>query len=141
MNRELCTCGRTVYGLGSLCPVCLDARRQDRAARPRKFPVIERTNETRRPAHLAWIRTLPCVVPGCTGTSEAAHVRLVDTGGGMGLKPPDWWTVPACGGPSGHHAEQHRIGHKAFDAKYGLDSRAIAEQLAATSPYLTKEDA
>lgn len=140
MNREICACGRTVYGLGSTCPVCLSTRRRERAARPRKFPLIDRANEDRRPAHLAWIRTQPCSVPGCREPSEAAHVRMVDTGGGMGLKPDDKWTIPLCG-PFGHHAEQHQIGHRAFDAKYFIDSHALAQRLAAESPYLTKENA
>ena len=33
------------------------------------------------------------------------------------------------------HGEQHRIGHHAFDAKYGIDMLAIAEKLAKLSPF------
>ena len=51
----------------------------------------------------------------------------------MGLKPPDRYTAPAC---YQHHYEQHQIGHRAFDAKYAIDMRAIADQLAKLSPYL-----
>jgi hypothetical protein len=140
MNRETCQCGRTYYGLGSMCPICLAARRQERAERPSKLPpLIARVNEKLHPAHLAWIRTLPCSVLGCNGKSEAAHVRMVDTGGGMNLKPADWWTVPLC---HHHHInELHRTSHAEFDAKYGLNLHALAEHLAATSPYLAKENA
>jgi len=55
----------------------------------------------------------------------------MNTGGGMGLKPPDKFTAPLC---ADHHREQHQIGHRAFDAKYGLDLRALAEELSAMSP-------
>lgn len=51
----------------------------------------------------------------------------------MGMKPPDRWTVPLC---NVHHTEQHRIGHPAFDAKYDLSLREIAERLAALSPHI-----
>lgn len=51
----------------------------------------------------------------------------------MGLKPPDRYTAPCC---AQHHMEQHAIGHRAFDAKYRIDMRAIAEKLAELSPYL-----
>lgn len=139
MSRKICVCGRAAIGLSPLCPKCLDARRRERAARPVRYPVLERIDESRRPAHLAWIRTLPCAVPGCRAASEAAHVRMVDTGGGMGLKPADWWTVPLC---HHHHIEDlHRTSHVAFDAKHGTDLHALAQDLAARSPYLTQEEA
>jgi hypothetical protein len=59
---------------------------------------------------------------------------MAGTGGGMGMKPADRWSVPLCGGT--HHPEQHLIGHEAFDAKHGVDLRAIAVELAGQSPYL-----
>lgn len=62
----------------------------------------------------------------------------MNTGGGMGLKPDDRWTFPLC---RVHHLEQHQVGHDAFDARYAIDSRARAEDLAARSPYLEKADA
>jgi hypothetical protein len=51
----------------------------------------------------------------------------------MGLKPPDRFSAPLCWW---HHDEQHRIGHRAFDAKYGIDMFDIAEELAKLSPFL-----
>lgn len=87
----------------------------------------------RSPAHLAWIRSLPCAIAGCSGRAEAAHVRQA-SGGGMGLKPGDEWTVPLCGVL--HHPEQHRLGHRRFDEKHAISLRGLAETLAARSPAL-----
>lgn len=75
-----------------------------------------------------------CIVPDCRcrDGSVAAHVR-VNTDSGMGTKPSDEWTVPLC---DGHHKEQHQIGHRAFDEKYGIDMRETAKDLASLSPVL-----
>jgi hypothetical protein len=136
MKRKLCDCGRSIYGIGSRCMVCAQERLEERALRPAKFPRIELPDDGRYPAHLAWIRSLPCAVPTCRAKSQAAHVRW-NTGGGMQLKPADWWTVPLC---HHHHIiELHNMSHPEFDAKYGIDLRALAERLAAESPYLPKE--
>lgn len=59
---------------------------------------------------LRYIRSLPCLICNRPPPSEAAHVRM-GLAGGMGLKPPDMWTVPLC---HDHHAEQHRIGEPPF---------------------------
>lgn len=56
-----------------------------------------------------------------------------NTGAGTSLKPADRWCVSLC---AAHHMEQHRIGHKKFDALYGVSLRALAETLAARSPFL-----
>lgn len=55
------------------------------------------------------------------------------TGGGMGMKPPDEWTIPAC---VGHHSEIHNFGNATFELRHGLDLRALAKKLAAESPYI-----
>jgi hypothetical protein len=89
----------------------------------------------RFPAHLAWIRSLPCTIAGCNGHAEAAHVRQA-SGGGMGLKPDDRFALPLC---HRHHAYQHRVGHAAFDREYGIESRAIALQLAARGGVLLRK--
>jgi len=62
---------------------------------------------------------------------ECAHVRT-GTGGGTGLKPSDRWTISLC---HLHHAEQHRIGEAAFQARHGIDLLALAELFAARSPH------
>ena len=138
MTARICTCGRTIRGMGKRCVVCQIARRAGRADAPVKFPRRGvRAQDDRNPEHLAWIRTLPCVVRGCLGKSQAAHVRMEGTGGGVGLKPGDEWTVPLC---VSHHAEQHQIGHAAFDRIHNLDLRGLAEYLAAQSPCLNPKE-
>lgn len=59
--------------------------------------------------HLRFIRNLPCLVCGAYG-SEACHIRY-GTGGGMGLKPHDKFTVPLC---HDHHMLQHSVGEVSF---------------------------
>ena len=84
------------------------------------------------PAHRAWIRRHHCCVAGCLAiTIECAHVRS-GTDGGVGLKPSDRWTVSLC---SAHHAEQHRIGERRFERRYGIDLRSLAAAFASRSPH------
>lgn len=136
VTARVCTCGRTIRGMGRRCAICQADYHASRSNTPAKAPRRGvRAQDDRNPEHLAWIRTLPCAVRGCPGISQAAHVRM-NTGGGMGLKPPDCWTVPLCGGPHGHHAEQHQRGHSEFDKEHNLNLRMLAETLAARSPYL-----
>lgn len=80
---------------------------------------------TRSPRHLAWVRSRGCCVPGCNvGTIHAHHVR---TGAGTGMKPDDFWCVPACWM---HHDQIHTLGQRRFEAHYRLNLRAIAVWLA-----------
>ena len=102
----------------------------------------DRIERTRRksapracPSHRAWIRRHHCCVPGCIRTPiECAHVRG-GTDGGMSLKPSDGWTISLC---NGHHAEQHCIGESAFEERYEIDMRALAEGFRARSPHRAK---
>ena len=87
------------------------------------------------PAHRAWVRKHHCSVPGCLALPiECAHVRR-GTDGGTGLKPSDRWVVSLC---AKHHMEQHRIGERAFERKYGLDLFELAEAFARRSPQRPK---
>ena len=75
-------------------------------------------------AHLAFIRSLPCIV--CrerTETEEAAHVRMRDPeiakqGPGHSSKSHDFYTVPLCGQ---HHRDQHAMGEREFWDEAGID--------------------
>lgn len=92
----------------------------------------------RSPAHTAWVRSHACCVPGCTRRPiEAAHVRT-GTDGGTGMKPGDQWTISLCGGPEGHHTEQHRIGEPEFERRHGIDMKALAREFAQRSPHRRK---
>jgi len=76
----------------------------------------------RSPEHLAFVRTLPCLVCGRT-PSDAAHFPGLR---GMSQKRSDLETGPLC---RIHHAEQHRIGWPRFIQTYELDVKAILAEL------------
>ncbi len=66
--------------------------------------------------HLAFIRTLPCLVCGDNTSTEAAHIRMAEpragkSSTGMAEKPHDRFTVPLCGK---HHREQHGMSEEEF---------------------------
>lgn len=61
------------------------------------------------------------------------HVRR-GSDAAMGRKPSDFFTVSGCGGPEGHHGEQHRIGEQSFERRYGIDLLALAAEFCAASP-------
>lgn len=72
--------------------------------------------------HLAWIRTLPCLVTGKRPV-EAAHIRYADPvygkrDVGKQEKPDDRWVVPLH---PDMHREQHSGSEKAFWLKHGID--------------------
>ena len=70
----------------------------------------------KRPDHLAFVRTLSCVVCGNDTSTEAAHVRMMDMRiakpiTGMQIKPDDKFTLPLCGRC---HREQHTMNEREF---------------------------
>jgi hypothetical protein len=91
------------------------------------------------PAHLRWVRSLPCCVPGCHVAIgvHAHHVRSASVAG-TGMKPSDRWAVPLC---SEHHSEGHLMGWMTFEAHYKLDLTGIARLLAQTSPAIGDDTA
>ncbi|MFL7901510.1 putative HNHc nuclease [Azospirillum argentinense] len=100
-----------------------------RRTRPRSG--IERNGPARCPQHLAWVRTHRCSVPGCDSAPiEAAHVRI-GTDGGTAMKPSDCWVISLC---ADHHAEQHRVGERSFEARHVINMRLLALEFAAKSP-------
>jgi hypothetical protein len=94
-----------------------------------------RQNKGKRfPSHLAWLRKRPCLIDGmydhvCAGKMEAHHVNEGE--GGMGVKCPDFETVPLC---SVAHDLVHR-GKRSFEIKYGLSLYSAAREYAAKSPH------
>lgn len=87
----------------------------------------------RSEAHLAWIRSLPCVVASvtvirrhrqltCAHWIEAAHVGPH----GISQKASDLDTIPLC---RHHHEELHKNGRMAFESKYLLSFHEILERL------------
>lgn len=100
---------------------------------PDKLPKKKRRElRVRSQGHLQFIRRHHCVVPGCERLPvEAAHVGSIK---GHSLKCDDSETVPLCGGMDGHHAEQHRIGIRSFEAKHKIVLADYAAEFWKQSP-------
>lgn len=72
--------------------------------------------------HLAWIRTLPCILTGRPNV-DAAHIRFSDAAygkinPGVGAKPHDFWTLPLS---RDMHDAQHRMNERKFWQYHGID--------------------
>ena len=79
----------------------------------------QRRPRVKVPNHLAFIRSLPCIICCIGGPGvEAAHIRMSDRRAakretGCQEKPSDCWTVPMC-------AYHHRTGP---DAQHSMSER------------------
>lgn len=94
--------------------------------RPRK-PVKARAKDG---DHLAYLRTLPCVITGKSPV-EAAHIRFGSKLWGkpitgIGTKPDDRWCLPLS---PDLHREQHAGSEAKFWQDHGLDPLVIAARL------------
>lgn len=65
----------------------------------------------RFPAHLRWVRRHRCEACDRQDNIVAHHVRL-QSDGGMGIKPSDFFALPLC---SECHRELHDHGEKRFE--------------------------
>lgn len=106
--------------------------------------VLERHVRQRRPRvkadqHLAFIRTLSCLVSGRTDGIEAAHIRYTEPrfgkfNPGIGSKPSDVWTVPL--NSEFHRTRpdaQHNMNEREFWRKHKIDPCIVALALWAHS--------
>lgn len=95
----------------------------------------KRRKRQEEPQHLAFIRTLPCLVCGVRSGIEAAHVRYGDLrygkrNTGKAEKPDDKYAVPLCGGNGdGDHRDQHRHNERAWWESKSIDPIAVAQSL------------
>lgn len=73
-------------------------------------------------AYVLAVKKLACSVPGCDRWPvDAAHGEHSKGASG------DWRSIlPLCSGLDGHHREQHTLGRRTFEAKYGLSLEAGA---------------
>ena len=100
-----------------------------------------RQNEGKRfPGHLKFVRGFRCLIEGregheCSGKMEAMHVDYAG-GKGVGMKVPDYYTVPGCS--EAHREQTDVLGWPQFERKYGIDALALAKELAARSPHIIK---
>lgn len=93
---------------------------------PRQAKKAKRSSRWRSQAHLNFVRSFHCAVPGCQGMPiEAAHVRN-GSGAGMGEKPSDHFAVPLC---RDHHSQQHTIGEVTFWQNYAAASGQTVDRL------------
>lgn len=81
----------------------------------------------RDPKYLAWIRSLPCTVPGC----RASYIEAAHTGPhGMAQKSSDYSTIPLCGR---HHRRgndsYHALGPARFQQHHKLEIAELVERL------------
>jgi hypothetical protein len=88
----------------------------------------------RSPGHRAWVRQHACCGCGATAPIECAHVRT-GTDGGMGFKPSDWWTISLC---KDCHHWQTINGEQPFEARTGIDMKALAREFIRKSPHRHK---
>ncbi len=84
--------------------------------------------------HLAFIRTLPCLITGRYGV-DPCHIRYGDPlykkpKTGKATKPHDCWVVPMI---REKHDEQHGMAEPEFWKAQGIDPLAIARDLYAIS--------
>lgn len=89
--------------------------RREREKRIGKPAQGQRQPRVREPAYLQFLRRQPCEarhLGGCSGPSDAAHLRFSDfkagrVNPGKGRKPDDKWALPLC---RHHHTAQHAHG-------------------------------
>lgn len=53
----------------------------------------------------------------------------------MGQRPDDFYGIALC---RDHHAEQHSVGEKSFEARHSLNMMALADEFARASPKRTE---
>lgn len=93
----------------------LPAQVGDAAAVPKAPPV-------RAPAYLRWIATLPCIVCGIEGYTQAAHQNKDR---GLGQKSSDLDCFPLCctrPGHMGHHMEHDLLIDMTLDQRRELET-------------------
>lgn len=115
------------------------ARERKAAKKSRPAPIAptapgQRRVRIKEPAFLAFLRRQPCAVgpAGCSGPTEAAHVRYGRPGepnAGLQRRPSDRNAVPLC---VAHHREgpdaQHRTSERSWWAARGIDPHALADR-------------
>ena len=95
----------------------------------------QRMPRAKNEAHLAFIRSLPCVCCLNDIETEAAHLRMTCLAYGKRYtgkqeKPDDIWTLPLCGTC---HRKQHTGSETAFWEDQGINPFILALSLFAAS--------
>lgn len=92
---------------------------------------VQKVVPIRSERHRRFVASLPCVICGKQGATQAAHVRYHSIRHGKpmtgtGIKPGDNWVVPLC---VSHHAEQHANGERHWWMLQGIDPLLVAALL------------
>lgn len=95
----------------------------------------QRQPRIHRADHLAFVRTLPCLVCADDISTEACHIRFPDRRVdkrpvGNSEKPDDMWVLPMCGEC---HRRQHSLNERAFWRGVGIDPILYALRLFSVS--------
>jgi hypothetical protein len=98
---------------------------------------LEKEKRVEDTKYLEWIRSLPCLVPGCGYQSEAHHQNEKGHGG-KGTRADDYRAVPVCffhhtmGGtvaaPGSYHGMGGTTGRR-FWQKYAIDVETVIHDL------------
>lgn len=96
---------------------------------------MQRRPRVHNEKHLAFIRSLCCVVSGDNTGTEACHIRYTDRrvakhNAGVGQKPDDFFVVPLS---SAEHRKQHAMKEADYWQQVGIDPIMIALALYAVS--------
>jgi hypothetical protein len=76
--------------------------------------------------YLAFVRSQLCAVTQTDHGVVAHHVRMPPHGGGVGLKPSDYRTVPLN---QMRHLELHQVGEKTFWKRAGVVPEMVMAEL------------
>lgn len=79
-------------------------------------------------AHLKYVGSLPCCIPGCFATPvQVHHLLRSDPKRGTGRKAGDDHTIPLC---FRHHADLHKDGNeRVFLNRYRVGGPELAREL------------
>ena len=128
--RRLATPARSERIRPSLELISHNVGRVETVAQPLEVPVVDEK-------YRAWVRSLPCMVPGCAGRSQFHHQNRKGHGG-KGTLCSDYRGLPLCywhhtqGGtenaPGSYHGSGKLTGWK-FWAHYGVDVESAIHNL------------
>lgn len=99
----------------------------------RSRPRHRRRRRVVDPAHLAYVASLPCCVPGCGHPSTVHHLRCLGSTAAAGRKSGDDEAVPLCREHHQGNTGVHRFGEAQFWLQHGIAPLALAARLWAES--------
>ncbi len=102
-------------------------------SKTRSRPRERRQRRVTDAKHLAYVASLPCVVPGCHQAATVHHLRCEGSTAAAGRKSGDDEAVPACAEHHQGDSGVHKIGERRFWSVLGIDPIKLAARLWAES--------